>query len=258
MARINHIFIFGILLYIASCGKNRTDEVKFSSGQIQYKYYYTNNQLDSVYEYWEGPHNIKRITRILSDSTQFITVFDKNGKKKSEGETLLKNGKYYENGWWKEYNEGKSSKIEYLIIGDSSLINQNINYLDNNDIDINNSLYYDINLSDTVIYNTDYQFDVRLISKIGEKDLFISKLKLSDNINSNFTNLKEAETNFNINEVKTNHWRVKHKFTKRGKNILRGGIYVKLVWVEDINVDSIRFHEFEKILYIKRLIIVAR
>lgn len=256
MAKVKLILIFGILVNAISCGKFETDEEKFPSGQIQYKYYSTNNRLDSVYEYWESPHNIKRITRNSFDSTQFVTLFDKKGKKKSEGKTILKNGKYYEYGWWTDYYEGGVSKIEYLDMGDSTIINQNINYLGDNQVDANNSLYYEIDLPDTITYNADYQFNIRLNSRIGERDLFISKLKLSDYINSDFTNLNEAETNFNIDEAGTNHWKIKHKFTKRGKYILKGGIYLKLTWTEDINVDSIRFHEFEKILYIKKPIFV--
>lgn len=256
MAKIKYIIILILPLIFFSCGQNKVKKVKFPSGKMQYKYFFTRNHIDSVYEYFEQPNKIKSITKILSDSTQYIVMLDKHGKKKAEGGTVLRNGRYVRNGWWNEKNN-TLSKIEYLPIGDSVIINQSISYNRNNEIDNNNSLFYKIDLPDTVEFGKEYLFNVKLFTRVGDKNVFISKLKLSDEINSDFTNISNSESNYDVKEINMNHWRVKHSFmNKKGNKVIKGGIYVRMFWGENINADSVRFNTFEKILYIKKTIYV--
>lgn len=250
-------FIILLLSVFISCKNNRVKEEKFDSGRIQYEYYFTDNRTDSVYEYFENPHRLKSITRMLSDSMQYLLIFDKEGKKKSEGYTVSKKGKQLKTSWWREENS-ILTKIEYLPIGDSALTNQYISYDKSGKIDINNSLFYTIDLPDTVDFGRKYFFDVKLNTRIGIGDVFVSKLKLSDQIKGNFSNINETEFTYNLKEIEVNHWRVEHIFkNKKGNDTIKGGIYVKSTWTEDLeHKDSILFVNFEKILYLNKPIFI--
>lgn len=259
MAKIKKLIILTILpIILISCGQNRVKETKFPSGKIQYKYFFTKNQIDSVYEYFEHPNKIKSITKILSDSTQNIIMFDKYGRKESEGNTVLKNGRYVRIGCWNEKDHGLLSQVEYLPIGDTVLTNQYVSYDKSGKVDIDNSLFYTIDLPDTVEFGREYFFNVKLNARIGMEDLFISKLKLSDELKWDYSNIDEAEFTYNIQEIKMNHWRVEHTFTnKKGNDTIKGGIYVNSTWTEDSeHKDSIHFVNFEKLVYIKKPIFI--
>lgn len=240
-----------------SCSKNKMRTVKFHSGEIKYKYYLTEDHIDSIYEYFENPHNLKSFTRILSDSLQYLITFDRFGDVESEGYAQLKKGELIKKGWWIEKNN-TLKKIEYFPVGDTVLINQYKDYDKSGEINIENSLFYTIDFPDTIEFGKKYIFNLELYTHIGIADLFVSKLKLSDELKWDYSNIDEAEFTYNIQEIKMNHWRVEHTFTnKKGSDTIKGGIYINSTWTEDsIDKDSVRFLNFEKVLFINKPIFV--
>lgn len=257
MSSLKTIILLILLIGLFSCSKD--DKViikKYDSGKIKAKYYFTETYLDSVYQFYEFPNILKSITRVLSDSTQFVTLYDKVGKIKMEGNTILKNEKYLENGWWKKNGATHTTHMQYFVIGDTTKVNQAI-IKDKEGNVKNNSHYYEIDLADTIQQGKLYHFHIKLNTPTkGIKQAYRAGLKLSDSIRLDFTNYWEAKNTYNIKEIEPNLWEIAHTFDKQGFFNIRGIIISTYVEHETINKDSLRFIRSQKITFVDKEIYI--
>jgi len=248
----------------AVIGNDTTIEIKkYPSGKIHDVLFYTKNHLDSVYEYFENPPIIREITKRLSDSTQYIIQFDSLGNYLGKGYTLIKkdknmkNGwKNMENGWWEKMYKGEKARVEYFIIGDTNIVNQVISLDKNNHVDVDNSCFYTMDLPDTLDYGREYMFTVKVTSPIGDKKDYRSRLEISDAINSGYSNIGVEKSTYKIKNTGLGSWEVRHTFLKKGKDTIKGGMFVGTIWAEDINEDSVKIHTFRKVMLIRKPVFI--
>lgn len=250
------LLLFFIALF--ACGKdNKVVVKKYDSGKIKTKYYFTKNHLDSVYQYYEFPNVLKSSTVPLSESTQFVVIYNKYGEVRTKGNTILKNGKYLENGWWVKNETNYTAHMQYFIVGDTTKVNQTIVKGKEAGNMKNNLHYYEIDLPDTIQQGKLYHFRIKLNTSIkGIKEAYRSGLKFSDNIQSDFGNYWEAKNTYDIKEIEPNLWEVTHTFDKQGHFNIRGIIISLYVEHENINEDSLRFIRSQRITYVDKEIYI--
>ncbi|MDR2121700.1 MAG: hypothetical protein LBP34_01110 [Flavobacteriaceae bacterium] len=251
---ISCAFSFFILI---GCENKEIKIKKYPSGDIHYKYYLTKSKVDSIEEYFEGSHALKMKITQISKEKEYVVHFDeKTGKDRVEGWSFFKKGKKYpyRNGWWTQIKSGKKAKAEYFTIGDTIKINQFYVYKSDGSIDLEKSHYYRINLPDTVEANNSYKFTVELVSPIlGAKGYYVTILKLSDSIQSDFMNYWTAPNTYQYEKIETNLWEMNHRFTQKGNFIIRGFIFRSFL---EFKKDSIKALEYTDIIYIKKKIYV--
>lgn len=257
MSSLRTIMLLILLIGLFSCSKDDKVVIKeYDSGNIKAKYYFTKNHLDSVFQYYEFPNILKSSTITLSDSTQFIAIYDKFGKIRMQGNTILKNGKYLENGWWLKNEINHTTHVQYFVVGDTTKVNQTIIKDQEGNIK-NNSHYYEIDLADTIQQGKLYHFHIKLNTPTkGFKEAYKSGLKLSDGIRSDFTNYWEAKNTYDIKEIEPNLWEVTHTFDKQGHFNIRGIIISMYVEHENINEDSLRFISSHEITFVDKEIYI--
>ncbi|MDR2121699.1 MAG: hypothetical protein LBP34_01105 [Flavobacteriaceae bacterium] len=251
------ILVFFLLTLFLGCENKGIKIEKYPSGDIHYEYYGSKNKLDSVYEYFEDGKSLKmKITQISKDK-QYITHFDKSGKGTMGGWAAIKDGKTYREGWWTQIQDKEKIKVEYVIVGDSFVENQ-IKFLGNLDTVQNQySLYYRINLPDTIVYGKNYKFIIELVTPIvGDEGTYNVELYLSEEIPPNYLNVRNLKNSYDIKKTGINIWEVNHTFKQKGDFILRG--YIIRRWIDSKmkNRDSIEIINNEGITYIKKEIYV--
>lgn len=253
------IITLGFLLFaVFSCTKKNIRIEKYPSGKIHYKKYFTNDKQDSLEEYFENSQRLKmKITKISKDS-QYIVHFDETGKDRIEGWALIKKGKTYRNGWWKQFLNGEKSKIEYVTVGDTTRTNQLYFYDSDGNIDFKFSHFYKFDLPDTIEFNKPYKFHIELKSPIqGAKESYVTVLKLSDEIIPDYLNFWKSKSTYDVKELSTNLWEISHTFRYKGNFTIRGFIY--RAWLEfkdEGEKDSITEIDYRDITYIKKHIYI--
>jgi len=105
-----------------------------------------------------------KYNNVLNEETEDNTIkndtfylYHKSGLVKAKGLLLHNN---VEKGWWSYYNkkgELVNSK-EFLIINDSSYLNQEIHYKSNNEIDLENSSFLILKIPDTIFLGKNAAF----------------------------------------------------------------------------------------------------
>lgn len=165
-------------------------------------------------------------------------------------------------------NDKRNLDDIYFVIQDSNFINQKIKYYQSGEVNYDDSYFYNISLPNTIKVNQKFNFKIKLNAPIvGMKELYISELKLSDEIEQDFSNSKniydlidilkqEKVSNYIIRQIDTNEWQVESLCKSVGKNYIKGIIYYATYEQSNISKDSIEYKIVEKNFFIKKSIFV--
>lgn len=240
--------ILVVTLIMTSCANNDYSITYYSNGQIKEKVKL--NKLghpEGLFEgfYENGQKKIKGYFR-NSHLNDTLRTYYQNGNLNEVGYFL----KDYKSGWWHKYNKnGKlKAKKEYIIVNDTvSLLNQNIYYNSDEKIDTSKSVFFNVNLPDTLKKGVN----------IGSLDYY-SRTKASK---SYLYVIIENEKNKSIVQDtfadRSNYTEFAVVVKDLGKQTISGDIVEQLIFLEEMKNDSTvmrienRFKRFTKSVYVK-------
>lgn len=123
--------------------------------------------------------------------------------------------------------------------------------------------FYMINVPDTISIGIPIVFEIKLYYPTNSKEDYFSHLILSDSLEITLDNILEEKTrlsvmnsSYDITELQTNHWEVNCVFNKKGKSIIKGGIFVHTMDFGNVKNDSIEVFQKKHIIPIKKEIYV--
>ncbi len=235
---------------LVSCNENKYKKEFFPEGSLKSKIEINDNGIpNGVYEEYYPTGELKMKTKylngILIDS---VYVYHTNGKISEKGKML--NG--HKVNWWSYFysNGNLKNKNEYIIRNDSTLLmNQNINYKENGEIDYEISSFFNIELADTLVLGKNTgKVNYYSNSKAQEKFLYaIIDNSYSDNETKRDTFIEEPDfTHFGV-------------FThKLGLKKIKGILTEQLINVKEINSDSSQLIIKENKKYFERDVFVIK
>ena len=233
---------------MTSCANNDYSITYYSNGQIKEKVKL--NKLghpEGLFEgfYENGQKKIKGYFRNnhLNDT---LKTYYQNGNLNEVGLFL----KDYKSGWWRKYNKnGKlKAKKEYIIVNDTiSLLNQVISYDLNGNIDYDKSVYFKINLPDTLKKGVN----------IGSLDYYSKTLASKSYLYVIIENEKNNSIVIDTFADRSNYTEFAIVIKDLGEQTISGDIVEQLIFLEEIKNDSTvmrienRLKRFSKSVYVK-------
>ena len=256
---LNFKLIILLIIYsFVSCKNNEIDknEIKSPPKELQI---FSIVEMDSIFKdsIRLGKLTVKYDS--ITDDSRNVVYQKKDYNYQFIGKEIKYNNIFIKNGWWSLLKKNERFiDIEYLTIGDTiQKINQYKMYLDSGIVNLNASRFYSIDLPDTIQLNKEYKFNIFLNDRaIGEEDIYLSFLTLSDDIDVNFKTFWKVKNTYLIEEVSRNKWKAKKVFNTKGLNTIKGYIYVQDEEHKNVDEKYIDIEDYSRIFYISKEIFV--
>lgn len=230
--------------------------VYYKNGNIKDKANYKNGKaIDTIYGY-NKDGSLNNIEYYLGDST--YNILYKNNRIYRKGAFAKSNIK---NGWIETYdkNTGKLFMKSYLMDVFEKKLHSNtlLEYDTNGDTIKDKSVFFKLILSDTVQVGQYYEGSIIFnsnMAKVNKRKDKTLTIITGEGINKNFSNLSKIK----LDTFKDKN-RFAFKFTKKGRQVLRGKFLENLMITkevlndtEKVNVSILeRDFYFEKVIYVK-------
>ncbi len=184
------LIIIVILLSLVSCENKSKKNIKYDKNGniIAIEYTREGKLLDSIVFFKNDKISMKMFFKKNNQTELYIKTYSKNGKLKSEGNTILKE----KIGKWKYYYDDGKRIVEYKIIKNKEYPNQIWTFNKDGKLNLNLSSFYSSKIEGEQLLNGTKVKILKVKYVPGLKNT-ICTINLSQKINKDYSNIDSVE-----------------------------------------------------------------